>query len=82
MAHRLVGDVFYKYKASSSLLIKPAASVVWQSDDYNDYYYGVRSRAVNASPYTADSDINYRLGVLGSLPATGFTLDVHGWFAL
>jgi len=59
-----VGQVFYKYKVNDSLLISPAASVVWQSDDYNDYYYGVRSRATNASPYTADSDINYRLGVL------------------
>lgn len=62
---QVVGQVFYKYKASDSLTITPAAAVVWQSDDYNDYYYGVRSRAVNASPYKADSDFNYRLGVLG-----------------
>lgn len=60
-----VGQVFYKYKASDSLMITPAASIVWQSDDYNDYYYGVRSRAVNANAYTADSDFNYRLGVVG-----------------
>lgn len=59
-----IGQVFYKYKASDSLIITPAAAVVWQSDDYNDYYYGVRSRAANARPYTADSDFNYRLGVL------------------
>jgi outer membrane protein len=59
-----VGQVFYKYKASDSLMITPAASIVWQSDDYNDYYYGVRSKAVNAAPYTADSDFNYRLGVV------------------
>lgn len=59
-----VGTVFYQYK-SGPFSITPAASIVWQSDDYNDYYYGVRSKAVNASAYTADSDVNYRLGVLG-----------------
>ena len=59
-----IGQVFYKYK-SGPFMVTPAASIVWQSDDYNDYYYGVRSKAVNASAYTADSDFNYRLGVLG-----------------
>jgi len=62
---QVVGEVFYSYK-SGPLMIKPAAAVVWQSDDYNDYYYGVRSRARNASPYTADSDVNYRLGVFAA----------------
>jgi outer membrane protein len=62
---RVVGDLFYDYKVNSSLMIKPGASIIWQSDDYNDYYYGVRSRAVNAAPYKADSDVNYRLGVVG-----------------
>jgi outer membrane protein len=61
---QVVGEIFYRYK-SGPLMITPAASVVWQSDDYNDYYYGVRSRAVNSAPYTADSDVNYRLGVVG-----------------
>jgi outer membrane protein len=61
---QVVGEIFYGYKPNDSLMIKPAAAVVWQSDDYNDYYYGVRSRAVNADPYTADSDVNYRLGVV------------------
>jgi len=59
-----IGTVFYKYK-SGPFSVTPAASIVWQSDDYNDYYYGVKSKAVNASAYTADSDFNYRLGVLG-----------------
>jgi outer membrane protein len=62
---RVVGDIFYTYKASSSLMIKPSASIIWQSEDYNDYYYGVRSRAVFALPYQADSDVDYRLGVVG-----------------
>jgi outer membrane protein len=52
---QVVGEIFYRYK-SGPLMITPAASVVWQSDDYNDYYYGVRSRAVNSAPYTADED--------------------------
>jgi outer membrane protein len=63
---RMVGDVFYDYKVNSSLMIKPSAQVIWQSDDYNDYYYGVRPRAVFAYPYQADSDVNYRLGVFGA----------------
>jgi len=62
---QVVGQLFYKYK-SGPLMITPSAAVVWQSDDYNDYYYGVRSRARNASPYTADSDVNYRLGVFAA----------------
>jgi len=62
---QMVGELFYDYKVNSSLSIMPSASIVWQSDDYNDYYYGVRSRAVNAASYKADSDVNYRLGVVG-----------------
>jgi len=58
-----VGEIFYTHKAGPWLL-KPAAAVVWQSDDYNDYYYGVRSRAVNANAYKADSDFNFRLGAV------------------
>jgi outer membrane protein len=60
-----VGEIFYRHKAGP-WMITPAASVVWQSDDYNDYYYGVRSRAKNANPYTADSDVNYRLGIVAA----------------
>ena len=52
-------------------MIKPSAAVVWQSDDYNDYYYGVRSRAVNANAYTADSDFNYRLGIVAAYQKPG-----------
>lgn len=59
-----VGEIFYVHR-SGPWMFTPAASVVWQSDDYNDYYYGVRPRAVFALPYQADSDVNYRLGVLG-----------------
>lgn len=63
---RVVGDIFYNYKVNSSLMFKPSAQVIWQSDDYNDYYYGVRPRAVFAYPYQADNDVNYRLGVFGA----------------
>jgi outer membrane protein len=63
---QVVGELFYRYKHNDALMITPSAAVVWQSDDYNDYYYGVRSRARNASPYTADSDVNYRLGVFAA----------------
>ena len=62
---QLVGDLFYSHKAGP-WMIKPSASIIWQSDDYNDYYYGVRSKAVNSSSYNADSDFNYRLGVFAA----------------
>ena len=61
---QVIGDLFYNYKVNDSLLLKPAGAVVWQSDDYNDYYYGVKSRAKNAKRYSADADVNYRLGVV------------------
>ena len=61
---QVVGDLFYRYRHNDALMITPSAAVVWQSDDYNDYYYGVRSRARHADSYTADSDVNYRLGVV------------------
>jgi outer membrane protein len=61
---QVVGELFYRYKANDALMITPSGAVVWQSDDYNDYYYGVRSRARHADRYTADSDVNYRLGVV------------------
>ncbi|NOR39981.1 MAG: hypothetical protein GQ537_02070 [Gammaproteobacteria bacterium] len=61
---QVIGEIFYNYKVNDSLLLKPAGAVVWQSDDYNDYYYGVKSRAKNASRYSADADVNYRLGVV------------------
>jgi outer membrane protein len=61
------GEVNYKYRAAD-LLITPYASIVWQDDDYNDYYYGVRSReavpSIGRTRYSADDDINYRFGVL------------------
>jgi outer membrane protein len=61
---QIVGDLFYTHR-TGPWMIKPSVAVVWQSEDYNDYYYGVRPAAVNAAPYNADSDFNYRLGVFG-----------------
>jgi outer membrane protein len=60
---QVVGGVFYRYK-TGDLMLTPSASVIWQSDDYNDYYYGVRNSARNARAYSAGSDINYQIGVL------------------
>jgi outer membrane protein len=49
-------------------VLRPSAGFVWQSEDYNDYYYGVKnSEALNAigrRAYSADDDINYRLGAV------------------
>jgi outer membrane protein len=59
------GDVFYKYR-SGDLMLKPSASIVWQSENYNDYYYGVKnSEARPGRPaYSADDETNFRLGVV------------------
>jgi len=62
---QVVGELFYKYR-SDALMIQPSAGFVWQSDDYNDYYYGVKnSEAVPGRPaYSADDDFNYRMGAV------------------
>lgn len=59
------GEVFYKYRTGDWML-KPSAGFVWQSDNYNDYYYGVKnSEARPGRPaYSADDDFNYRMGVV------------------
>ena len=54
----------YRIKQGGFSLV-PYMSVVWQDDDYNDYYYGVRSsEATSVRPaYSADDDFSYRFGV-------------------
>lgn len=62
---QLRGEVFYKHRAGD-WLFRPSAGFVWQSDDYNDYYYGVKSSEARFGrpAYTADDDINFRLGAV------------------
>lgn len=59
------GEVFYTM-SNGPWHFKPMAGVVWQSEDYNDYYYGVKPReaipVIGRFAYSADSDLNYRLG--------------------
>ena len=61
------GDIFYTHR-TGDWMFKPSASIIWQSDDYNDYYYGVRAKEQNLligrTTYSADNDINYRLGAV------------------
>jgi outer membrane protein len=61
------GEVFYKHRVAD-WMFRPSAGFVWQSDDYNDYYYGVKPREafppIGRFPYSADDDINYRLGAV------------------
>lgn len=66
------GEVFYKLK-TGDWLFKPSAAVIWQDDDYNDYYYGVESNEARTgrAAYTADSDFNYRLGAVAVYQQTG-----------
>jgi len=58
------GEIFYTHKTGNWML-RPYAAVVWQDEDYNDYYYGVLSSeaTLSRSAYSADSDINYRFGM-------------------
>ncbi len=64
---QLRGEIFYTHRTGDWML-KPSASIIWQDDDYNDYYYGVRAKearlAIGRTPYSADSDVNYRLGAV------------------
>jgi outer membrane protein len=61
------GEVFYVHR-TGNWMFKPSAGIAWQNEDYNDYYYGVRpleaNLAIGRTPYSADSDINYRVGVM------------------
>ncbi len=59
------GEIFYTHR-TGDWLFRPSAGIVWQDDDYNDYYYGVRSREAAAfrPAYSADDDFNYRFGAL------------------
>ena len=60
-------EVFYAHR-TGDWMFKPYASIVWQDEDYNDYYYGVRAReaipAIGRRAYSADSDFNYRFGAV------------------
>ena len=61
------GEVFYAHRTGNWLL-KPYAAIVWQDEDFNDYYYGVRSKetllSIGRTRYSADSDFNYRFGAV------------------
>jgi outer membrane protein len=61
--YEMRGEVFYT-KKMGDWLIRPSASVVFQSDDTVNYYYGVEtSEAVGAirPAYKGDSTVNYRI---------------------
>jgi outer membrane protein len=61
--YEMRGEVFYNRKMGN-WLIRPSASVVFQSDDTVNYYYGVTpSEAVGTirPAYRGDSTVNYRL---------------------
>ena len=61
------GEVFYTHR-TGDWMFKPYAGIVWQDEDYNDYYYGVRARESlvpsGRFAYSADSDFNYRFGAV------------------
>lgn len=67
------GKLFYVSKFGDGFTVTPSFSVVWQDEDFNDYYYGVRaSEATMVRPaYEADDDINYRFGLNASYQKPG-----------
>ncbi len=60
--YEMRGEVSYVTRRGNWTL-QPSASVVYQSEDLVDYYYGVRlSEATSFRPaYDADDEVNYRL---------------------
>ncbi len=70
------GEVFYVHRTGTGLQIVPTVGIVWQDEDYNDYYYGVRNREATAAfpAYSADEDINYRFDL-----AAGYTRPGSRW---
>lgn len=50
--------------------LKPRLSASWLSQDYVDYYYGVKSTETTAarSAYNGQSTVNYNVGVMLALP--------------
>ena len=67
------GKLFYVSKFGDGFTVTPSFSVIWQDEDFNDYYYGVRtSEATMIRPaYEADDDINYRFGLNASYQKPG-----------
>ena len=82
------GEVFYVYRSGHGFQVVPSVGIVWQDEDYNDYYYGVRNREATAArpAYSADEDISYRtdLGIFYSKPGSrwvysaGFRYEFYG----
>ena len=70
---QIVGEVSYTHVTTNGVALTPAASIIWQDEDFNDYYYGVRSReATPVRPaYNADDDINFRLGLNAAYQKSG-----------
>jgi len=61
-------------------MLKPSASIVWQDEDFNDYYYGVRGREATParSAYSADDDVNFRLGLQAAYRKPGSNWLITG----
>ena len=67
------GEVFYVYRSGTGLQLVPTVGIVWQDEDYNDWYYGVRAREATAARprYDADDDINYRFDLTAGYSKPG-----------
>lgn len=53
-------------------MVAPFAQVSYQSQDFVDYYYGVRNTEATAvrAAYKGDNTVNYGFGVMGMFPLT------------
>ena len=77
---QVVGKIFYRHKTGTGLALTPSASIVWQDEDFNDYYYGVRGREATPArrAYSADHDVNFRLGLQAAYRKPGSNWLITG----
>jgi len=80
------GGVFY-LERQGNLVLRPFATLIWQDEEFNDYYYGVRAMEATATraAYNADSDLNFQVGLTATHQAQGSPWMVFGsaqyvWF--
>lgn len=74
------GEVFYVYNNGSGFQLVPTVGIIWQDEDFNDYYYGVRRSEARAGrpAYSADDDINYRFDLAAGYSRPGSRLLFSG----
>ncbi|WP_117232591.1 MipA/OmpV family protein [Vibrio maerlii] len=69
----LVGDIVYRYPlVFSAFEIMPYAGIGYLSEDFTDYYFGVREseETIDRPQFSGSSEVNYKLGYHLYVPIT------------